>query len=123
PAFAQPPRDPSTFAPENPQTASRDPGALPEATPAPPLRGAADSIELDFGDYDKARRWYGSADYLLWWFKDSPVPVPLLTTTSNPGSMPVAAFNDSNTSVLLGNESLGSGVHQGARFTLGYWID
>jgi Putative beta barrel porin-7 (BBP7) len=123
PAFAQPPRGPSTFAIEIPQAPARDPGAPLEVTPAPPARGGAEPAAFDFGGTDKARRWYGSADYLLWWFKDSPVPVPLLTTTSNPGSMPVAAFNDSNTSVLLGNESLGGGVHQGARFTLGYWID
>ena len=74
---------------------------------------------LDLGENDQVRQWYASADYLLWWFKDSPLPVPLLTTTSNPNSTPVAAFNDPNTSVLLGNENLGGGLHQGARFTAG----
>jgi hypothetical protein len=70
-----------------------------------------------------ASRWYASAECLLWWFKDSPLPVPLLTTTSNPNSMPVAAFNDPETSILLGNQNFGTGLHEGARFTAGVWID
>ena len=78
---------------------------------------------LDLGENEQVRQWYASADYLLWWFKDSPVPVPLLTTSSNSNSTPVAALNDPNSSVLLGNESLGGGLHQGARFTAGGWID
>jgi hypothetical protein len=123
PAFAQAPRGSSTFAIEAPQAAAGDPGALAEVTPAPPLRGAADPIELDLGDNGQGRRWYASADYLLWRFKDSSLPVPLLTTTSDPTSTPVAAFNDPNTSVLLGNENVGGGLHQGARFTIGSWLD
>jgi len=80
-------------------------------------------MALDVGENDQLRRWYASADYLLWRFKDSPLPVPLLTTTSNPNSTPAAAFNDPNTTVLIGNENLDGGLHQGARFTLGCWID
>jgi hypothetical protein len=70
-----------------------------------------------------ADRFYARADYLLWWFKGSPVPVPLLTTTSNPTATPVAAFNDPNTTVLLGNQDLGGGIHQGGRFTAGFRLD
>jgi hypothetical protein len=123
PVFGQSPRGSSTFAIDAPQAVAKDPGSPPEAAPEAPVRGMTEPVSFDFGGADKARQWYASADYLLWWFKDSPVPVPLLTTTSNPASMPVAAIGDSNSSVLLGNESLGGGVHQGARLTLGYWID
>jgi len=64
-----------------------------------------------------------NAEYLLWWFKDSPLPLTFLTTTSNPGSMPIAVLGDPNTGVLLGNQDLNTGAHQGARFTAGLWID
>ena len=70
-----------------------------------------------------ANVFWVNAEYLLWWFKDSPVPMPLLTTTSNAGSMPVAAFADPNTTVLLGGQDYNSGLHQGARGTVGFWID
>jgi hypothetical protein len=68
-------------------------------------------------------RVYGSAEYLLWWFKDSPLPVPLLATTSNPGAAPVVLLGDPSTTVLLGDQRLNTGLHQGARFTIGGWID
>lgn len=71
----------------------------------------------------EGNRWYFGAEYLVWWFKDSPVPVPLLTTTSDPTAMPVATITDPNTSVLLGNQDFSTGAHQGARFTAGGWID
>ena len=88
---------------------------------APPDAGAG-LLAPDFGDY-LPRRWYAGAEYLLWWFKDSPLPVPLLTTTSNPNDMPLAVIGDPNTSVLLGEQGVGSGVHQGAHITAGFWID
>jgi hypothetical protein len=53
---------------------------------------------------------YGSAEYLLWWTKDSPAPVPLVTDDIlAPG-----------TRVLLGGDDIGLGARNGARFTLGY---
>src|SRR6516225_7896908 len=33
-------------------------------------------------------KWWLAAEYLLWWFKDSPVPVPLATTTTRPSLVP-----------------------------------
>lgn len=66
--------------------------------------------------------WF-SADYLLWWFKNSPVPVPLITTTSTPDLLPTAAFNQPGTDVLLGNQTLDTGARHGTRFTGGMWLD
>src|SRR5579864_5362585 len=66
---------------------------------AEPMTGASQQSDWD-------NRFYANAEYLLWWFKDSPVPVPLLTTTSNPDAMPVAVLNDPNSTVLLGDQSL-----------------
>ena len=57
-------------------------------------------------------RWYGRAEYLLWWTKDSPAPVPLVSD----GRL------GSGTHVLLGGNDIDLGPRNGARFTLGYWL-
>jgi hypothetical protein len=58
-------------------------------------------------------RFYGQAEYLLWWLKDTPQPVPLVTDgfVGSPG-----------THVFMGGEDLDLGRHHGARLTLGYWL-
>lgn len=57
-------------------------------------------------------RLYGSAEYLLWWTKDSPTPVPLVTDgVLGPG-----------TRTLLGGDDVSLGEQHGARFTIGYWL-
>ncbi len=57
-------------------------------------------------------RLYGGAEYLLWWTKNSPAPVPLVTDD-------VLA---PRTHVLLGGDDVDVGHRNGARFTLGYWL-
>jgi hypothetical protein len=64
-----------------------------------------------------------NGEYLLWWFKKSPVPIPLVTTTSSPDQVPTAGFGVPGTSVLLGEQELGAGARQGARFTGGLWLE
>jgi hypothetical protein len=85
-----------------------------EAEPSLPLsgesRGGGPAIWLD-------------AEYLLLWFKKSPLPVPLVTTTSRADLTPTAAIGQDGTSVLLGNQGLDTGTRQGARFTAGAWLD
>jgi len=97
-----------------------------------PLPGIVDATALDpeQGSIvpsemvpDECSHFWVNAEYLLWWFKDSPLPVPLLTTTSNPNSMPIAGLNDPYTRVVLGDHNLDTGVHQGTRLTTGLWID
>jgi len=71
--------------------------------------------------------WF-SAEYLLWWFKKSPEPVPLVTTgntaaTVPPGSPPVGAIGGPTTQVLIGEHSIDSETHSGGRFMAGYWCD
>lgn len=57
-------------------------------------------------------RLYGSAEYLLWWTKDSPTPVPLVSD----------GVLGSGGRVLLGGDDVDLGYRSGARFTLGYWL-
>ena len=58
-------------------------------------------------------RFYGRAEYLLWWTKDGPQPTPLVTT---------GFLNDPSTKVIMGGEDVDFGRHNGARLTLGYWL-
>jgi hypothetical protein len=111
-ALAQAPVAPAPLALPNPD--GKNVGALPPegaCVLAEPCARAA-----------RERLWF-SAEYLLWWFKDSPLPAPLVTTTSQPDLVPIAAFGQTGTSVLLGNEDLDTGARHGARFTGGLWID
>jgi hypothetical protein len=80
------------------------------------------SVEADGRTADNNRLWL-STDYLLWWLKKSPLPVPLVTTTSDLTSQPPAALGQSGTSIVLGNQDLGLGSHSGGRFGAGGWID
>jgi hypothetical protein len=49
------------------------------------------------------------AEYLRWWFKDSPAPTPLVSS----GALPAGE-------VLLGGDDIDTGGHNGVRLTLGY---
>jgi hypothetical protein len=54
------------------------------------------------------KRFFGSAEYLLWWVKDSPTSA-LVT-------------NGSTSSNVLGSSDSGSSTHSGGRIAAGYWF-
>lgn len=58
-------------------------------------------------------RVYGSAEYLLWWLKDSPAPVPVISTNT---------LGSPDAQVVLGGRDIDTGERNGGRFTLGYWL-
>lgn len=58
-------------------------------------------------------RFYTSAEYLLWWLKDSPAPPPLLST---------GGLDDPDFSPVLGSRPYDTGLRQGGRFTAGFRI-
>lgn len=60
-----------------------------------------------------ATRFYGSAEYLLWWTKDSPAAPPLLST---------GRLGDPDFSVVFGGRDYDTGLRQGGRFSAGYQI-
>jgi hypothetical protein len=70
--------------------------------------------------YDGRECFWGGAEYLVWWVKDSELNVPLLTT-SGPASLGILGNTD--TRVLFGNDDLNYEAFSGARFTLGIWLD
>jgi putative beta barrel porin BBP7 len=56
-------------------------------------------------------RFSTSAEYLLWWAKDSPAPPPLLST---------GVLGESDFSAVLGGRAGDLGLQQGGRFTASY---
>jgi hypothetical protein len=79
---------------------------------------------------EPAPRVYGGADYLLWWVKGAPLPVPLVTTGTVPRDPGTIGFADT---VILygapfapnpgGNDTQSFPGFNGSRVTLGYWLD
>jgi hypothetical protein len=67
------------------------------------------------------RFWLG-ADYLLWWVKDSPMPVPLVTTGPLPDPRP-AVLGQPNTRVFFGGADIDHGTFAGMRVGAGLWLD
>lgn len=64
--------------------------------------------------------FWGGAEYLVWWIKDGPMNVPLVTT-SPPGSLGV--IGAPGTEVLFGDSGFNFEAFSGARLTLGIWLD
>jgi hypothetical protein len=72
---------------------------------------------------ERPRVWLG-AEYLLWWTKSGPMPVPVLTTAplNSPALVP-GALGNPDTTVLMGGRDLNYPVQSGARFTAGSWLN
>lgn len=107
-ARAQPPAD-------SPPSTSLMP-AVAETNFAPPNQSCLVPGVARCTDY-----WF-DAEYLLWWFKDSPVQVPLITTGPFNGTS-TAVLNQPGTQVILGGAPVDTPAHSGMRFTAGWWID
>jgi Putative beta barrel porin-7 (BBP7) len=71
---------------------------------------------------DAQSRFWADAEYLLWWFKAAPAPVPLVTTGSLNDSVP-GAIGQPGTQVLFGGQPLNSPARSGYRLTLGGWVN
>jgi hypothetical protein len=65
-------------------------------------------------------KWFGSAEYLLWWTKGSPLP-PLVTAGSAQDAIP-GALGQPGTALLFGGNNVIDGARSGGRFTAGYWF-
>jgi len=66
--------------------------------------------------------WVNS-EYLLWWIKDGPLPVPLLTTGNPNDSVPGALGQPGTQTLLGGGNGLGYGTFSGLRVSAGGWLD
>jgi len=66
-------------------------------------------------------RWYGSAEYLLWFVRGDNLP-PLLTSGSLAAAVP-GALGQPGTTVLFGGNSYDNNPYSGTRLRFGYWFD
>jgi hypothetical protein len=74
------------------------------------------------GCLGKDHRFWISAEYLMWFFKNSPAP-PLVTRSFNTSVGNPGTLGDPNTVIVFGGGAgLDTGIHSGARFTGGVWF-
>ncbi len=102
------------------------------ATTAPCQSQAAAAPSLPLGEVDGpvGPRLYGSADYLMWWTRSSPLSVPLATQGNLPGIVPggpapagtLVGPGGINTSVVLGGQPITTDMRHGGRYTVGGWL-
>lgn len=74
----------------------------------------------DAGVSAEAASGWVTGESLLWWFKDSPLPVPLVTSGSFGDTSP-GALNQPGTRVLVGGEPIEMAVRAGGRVSAGLW--
>lgn len=79
----------------------------------PVVRGQCCDLEL-------TPLFYVRGEYLMWWVKNAPVPVPLVTTGSTANAVP-GALGQPNTAVLSPS-SIDLGRFSGGRATVGGWF-
>jgi hypothetical protein len=134
-APSSPPRatrlpDPDGSGTFGPDPAARPPAAKPPAVAitGPPAAcvtvpaSPAGAVAFPDAFGDDPSRFYASAEYLLWWFKQQQVP-PLLTTgPANPNGQS-AFLGEPGTVVLVGGGIGGDLPRSGGRFTVGAWCD
>jgi hypothetical protein len=70
----------------------------------------------------QCRLWV-TGEYLLWWIKDAPVPVPLVTTGSANVLTGGGVLGRASTFELFGDSGIDQASFNGGRFTAGYWLD
>ena len=61
-----------------------------------------------------------TADYLLWFVKNGPMPTPLVVTGSETDDFP-GALDQLNTTVLYGGKDINFNLFSGARLSVGLW--
>ncbi len=95
-----------------------------QSTDFPGPAPAGDHVDLPFVEKESCgpRAWF-DGEYLLWWFKGSPIPLPLLTTApaGSTSALP-GAIGNPDTGVLFGTTPTPSQAHSGFRVGGGAWL-
>ncbi len=105
-----------------PPPGSLTPIPQPQPTWAPEDAGASFWTSPGHTDDGKPRVW-ASAEYLLWWVKDGPLPYPLVTTGNPATGNPGAVTPEFGGVPILTGRSVDYGALSGARVTAGGWLD
>src|ERR1043165_6757518 len=110
--YAQPPAPPPPFFPPDPVPLLDPPGG--ERFPM--------DIAFTPGSSPAPFRYWLRVDYLLWWMKDGPLPIPVVTTGDPNDALP-GAIGQPGTQLLMGNSSFHFRDSPGVRLVLGGWCD
>ena len=101
---------------------------LPRTTQPTAILGSPDAGApvIDFRPTNNGNRIWGGSEYLQWWVKNAPLPVPLVTTGDPAVGFPLVnsagAIDQPSTRVLFGGSNPSFGAFSGMRFTLGGWF-
>lgn len=80
------------------------------------IDGELPAEEIIYRDAELATsRLWGGAEYLFWWTKDAPQPVPLITNNG--------PINGEGIQVLMGGEDVSLHPSSGLRANSGWWLD
>lgn len=126
------PPPPTEIAPPKPNV-STWPAEAPSASPIQPIYpvyprhmfASEPAPKLEFSTRDVFRQFvaWGGADYTMWWFRKSPLAVPLVVTTSSaPGPGVNILGVDPNARVILGPQQVEQNLRDGGRAWLGFWF-
>jgi hypothetical protein len=121
------------FAQSLPATNPQEAKATPDANkPADASSAPANASSVSTVDSVAPDRGWARVEYLLWWVKDAPLPVPVVTTGDPRVGFDPSLVNTVNTAgavgqpgtqILLGDQSIRAGSFSGLRLTLGAWVD
>jgi hypothetical protein len=98
--------------------------ALPAVGPLSPHCGPGEMCSPPKCEEEKkpGPRCWIDGQYLLWWIKDAPIPVPLITT-GNPADAVPGAFGQPGTAFAFGPTKQDLGTFTGGRLTVGGWLN
>jgi hypothetical protein len=101
------------------------------STPAPSaVTQEQNSADATAGPVVRMSRLYGGVEYLHWWVKDAPLSVPLVSTGPEANKEGFLINSDSRilygapfSPAVGGNDKQSFPGFNGARLTVGYWLD
>src|SRR5438132_1512329 len=115
---------PATLRAQDPVPPAVPAPSAPPATTAPAAPLAAPTFQPYWGPaepYDAwAHRMWITNEYLLWWVKNGPLPVPLITSSN---AADVGTLGQPSTQVLYGGRSIDYGAISGYRLSFGSWLN
>ena len=106
-----------------PLASAIDPNPAISAAPAQTDLSSRPEVDCGIPCTECGPRIWGSSEYLLWWVKSAPLPVPVATTGDPAQGFLAGAIGRPGTQVLLGNHDVDFGAFSGGRATLGGWLD
>lgn len=98
-----------------------------EPTAPPPLHQHPSLQDCPAVDWSQTEdccgpRFWGSAEYLLWWIKPMDSPLPLATTGSEGDPVP-GGIGQPNTVIIFGADNLNYNAASGLRLSAGWWLN